>query len=309
MKKYLLSGLSLFLVFGAFAQESSIVQVSTTGTDVNQAAMYYYGHLTKKLDALILENKLHVYKDEDLKQEMSLDTFKKETLLSAMWQIINPQNPDDPFDLIDTVISANQAVVTAESLTWKKKCIEFKTKNISGPAMYYLEIKEVEKNYKQRGYVLLHTFSQQFGSVNNASLNANADKFLNNLCSAFFTAPSDIYENGNLTRKMDQSTLNRQITFKRGERDPETIQYYPSTADAISGFVMGYLSDSEEDEIEFNYFSFAPTYKLSANNNPWYWISTDQAQDHFSAVQWICIQVIQSYTLRKRLNPYFKYIE
>ena len=107
MKKYLLSGLFSFLAFAAIAQESSIVQVSTTGTDVNQATMYYYSHFTKNLDALILENKLHVYKDEDLKQEVNLETFKKETLLSAMWQIINPENPDDPFDLIDTVVSAN----------------------------------------------------------------------------------------------------------------------------------------------------------------------------------------------------------
>ena len=126
MKKYLLSGLFSFLAFAAIAQESSIVQVSTTGTDVNQATMYYYSHFTKNLDALILENKLHVYKDEDLKQEVNLETFKKETLLSAMWQIINPENPDDPFDLIDTVVSANQAVVTAESLIWKKKSIASK---------------------------------------------------------------------------------------------------------------------------------------------------------------------------------------
>jgi len=309
MKKYLLSGLFSFLAFAAIAQESSIVQVSTTGTDVNQATMYYYSHFTKNLDALILENKLHVYKDEDLKQEVNLETFKKETLLSAMWQIINPENPDDPFDLIDTVVSANQAVVTAESLIWKKKSIEVKTKNISGPANYYLATKEVEKNYKQRGYVLLRTFSQQFGAINSASLNANSDKFLNDLCSAFFNVPSNIYENGNLTRKMDPKNLKRQLTFDRGEKGAETIQYYPSSAEAISGFVMGYRSDSEEDEIEFNYYSFAPAYKLGMNNNPWYWITADEAEGRFSAEQWVCIQVIQSYTLRKRLNPYFESVE
>lgn len=299
----------MFLFFGAFAQESSMVQVSTQATDVSQATSYYYSHFKKKLDALILEDKIHVYKDEDLKQEVNLETFKKETLLSAMWQIINPENPDDPFDLIDTVISANQAVVTAESLTWKKNSIAISTKNTSGPATYYLASKEVEKVYKQRGYVLLRTFSQQFGAVNTTSLSANADKFLNKLCSTFFTAPNALFENSNLTRKMDRSNLNRELTFKRGERDPETIQYYPSSAESISGFVMGYRSDSEEDEIEFNYFSFAPAYKLGTVTNSWYWISADQAEDHLSSDQWICIQVIQSYTLRKRLNPYFESVE
>lgn len=306
MKKYLLSVMIFSLSLVAFAQESSIFRVSVQGIDMQQAGAFYYAQFIKNLDGLILANKVHVFKDEALKERIELETYKKETFLPRMWQIINPMNPDDPYDLIDTVIHANQAMVTAEFLTWKGQSIEVKTKNTAGPVTYYLAVKEVEKADKRRGQILLRTFSEKYGAVNGASLSQNGDAFLRSLCQQLYTPPSQYYSTPSLTKKMEPGELKKQHTYPRENGKTQTYSYFPANAQEITGFVMAYKSETEEDEIELEYISIAPTYKLETQINSWYWMSAETAEKQFKENEWICLQVVQSYALRKKINPYFE---
>lgn len=57
-----------------------------------------------ELHTLLTTGLIHFYSDTNFQHHMELDNAKSFFYLPKMMQIINPENPDDPYDLIDTMI-------------------------------------------------------------------------------------------------------------------------------------------------------------------------------------------------------------
>lgn len=312
MKKYVLSGLVLFTVFSARAQENSLLHVYTRSDETAKATAYYYTRVTKELDQLTLDNKVNVYHDENMKQPIDLVQYKAETKLKYTWQVINPETPDDPYNLVDTNFEMNQAIRSAGSLKWKEQVLEIKTTNTSGSVVYYLSLKEIEKQEIGRGYTLLKFFSKNFGEVNPTSIQANSGELFHRLSAKLYENP-DItpYRESGLSTKLQNEDLKKTQTYYQGEEIEMSVSTFPANSDSINGIVLSYQSEVEGDEFELEVVAVSPTYQLGKFNpyKSWYWASETEVEEVYTDEEWNSLLAIQSYSIRKKVFGYFEYME
>lgn len=312
MKKYVLSGLVLFTVFSALAQENSTLQVYTRSEETANATAYYYTRVCKELDRLTLDNKVKVYRDEAMKQPIELTQYKTETKLTYNWQVINPETPEDPYNLVDTFVEKNMAIRSASSLKWKEQVLEIKTNSTGGAVVYYLSLKEVEKQNIGRGYTLLKYFSTQFGDVNPMTILAHSGELLHLLSAKLYQNPGITpYGESGLNTKLKSEDLKRTQTYYQGEDIEMEVRNFPENADSINGIVLSYECEAEDKEFELEVVSIAPTYKLGKLNSykPWYWASESEVEDVYTDEEWNSLLAIQSYSIRKKVSGYFEYLE
>ncbi|MHB1279084.1 MAG: hypothetical protein ACYC1Q_11890 [Bacteroidia bacterium] len=312
MKKYVLSGLVLFTVFSALAQENSTLQVYTRSEETANATAYYYTRVTKELDRLTLENKVPVYRDEAMKQPVDPTQYKMETKLTYNWQVINPETPEDPYNLIDTIFEKNMAIRSATSLRWKEQVLEIKTNTTSGAAVYYLELRDIEKQKIGRGYTLLKYFSLNFGEVNPNTILAHSGELLHMLSAKLYENPGITpYGESGLNTKLKSEDLKKTQTYYQGEEIETQVNNFPANADSINGIVFSYESEASEEEFELEVVSMSPTYKLGKfnPNKPWYWASESEVEEVFTDEEWSSLLAIQSYSIRKKVSGYFEYLE
>ncbi len=313
MKKYVLSGLVLFTVFSALAQENSTLQVYTRSEETANATAYYYTRVTKELDRLTLENKVPVYRDEAMKQPIDPTQYKTETKLTYNWQVINPETPEDPYNLVDTIFEKNMAIRSASSLKWHEQVLEIKTNSTSGAVVYYLSLKELEKQEIGRGYTLLKYFSKNFGDVNPTTILAHSGELLHLLSAKLYENPGITpYRESGLNTKLKSADLKKRQTYHQGEIMEMVVSTFPANADSINGIVLSYEYETNEEEVELEVVSIAPTYNLGGRLNPykpWYWASESEVEEVYTDQEWNSLLAIQSYSIRKKVFGYFEYME
>jgi hypothetical protein len=73
-------------------------------TNVAEISSYLIHSFAKDLEKQILEGSVRAYEDAQLKVPLSKESAHGRFFTRENQQIINPANPDDPYDLIDTVI-------------------------------------------------------------------------------------------------------------------------------------------------------------------------------------------------------------
>lgn len=103
MKKIftLLTFLSSFLISSAQEKIKIHLPVRRAGTAMTQIWQNSHNRVVQSA----LSGGLNFYRDPALKTVFSPEEMLQFTLLEETIQIINPANPDDPYDLIDTLIS------------------------------------------------------------------------------------------------------------------------------------------------------------------------------------------------------------
>ncbi|MBI1222223.1 MAG: hypothetical protein GC180_06420 [Bacteroidetes bacterium] len=311
MKKYVLFGLLCLLITSVMAQQSSLLRVSSTETDVAQATNYYYSQFSRQVDQLIAKSKIQVYRDVNLKEKIQADQFMKETLLKYTAQIIDPLTPEDPYNLIDTILWENQAISTSEFLIWKGEAIEVSTKNLEGSATYYLSNKEVQKQVAGKAYQLISLYSTHFGQVNSESLTKNSQAFLKLFTNRLFNSESlTPFTDATLKKEMKKEDLNKSRTYNWGDRSV-TYFYYPLNADSANGLVMSYETDEDEDAFELENQAVSLMYHPGNGSGAmsWYWSSFDSVKKLYSDQEWTSLMAIQSYSIKKKINRNFEYLE
>jgi|GEM_PF-2093049 len=250
-----------------------------------------------------------LYQDDKFKDKLTPmqieELFTKQTVI----QKINPDNPEDPYDLIDTMMHMSQPMATAQSLKWNSKSIEVKTNNINGVTSYFLSINEVEQANKQKGYSLIKYLSTRYGEINQTLIATHCDDVIKAWTKPLFKPAPVCFSSSKLNEKMKPEDLKKTRTLTWQDGNVKIFNYYPTTADSLTGIVIAYRTEAQEGEFELNYYSLSPIYKMSGEmqQNTWYWISTDTAKSLYTATEWDCIQLIQSYSLHVKLNPYFAY--
>ncbi|HCS20353.1 MAG TPA: hypothetical protein DIW47_07300 [Bacteroidetes bacterium] len=312
MKKYVLSSLVLFTFFSALAQENNTLQVYTRNEETANATAYYYTRITKELDRLTLENKVMVYRDEEMKQAVDPAQYKAETKITYNWQVINPETPEDPYNLVDTFVERNMAIRSASSLRWKEQVLEIKTNNNRGEVVYYLELREIEKQNIGRGYTLLKYFSFNFGEVNPMTILEHSGELLHMLSAKLYENPGITpYKESGLYTKLKTEDLKRTQIYHQGEVMEMVVSTFPANSDSINGIVLSYEYEANEEEIEMEVVSIAPTYKLGKLNayKPWYWASESEVEEVYTDEEWNSLLAIQSYSIRKKVFANFEYLE
>lgn len=308
MKKYVLFGLLLAFVLPLIAQSGSI-RVSTGEADVNRASIYYYSRLVRQLDMFIAEGKIAVYRDEALKEKIQADQFMKETRLQYTAQVINPETPDDPYNLIDTVLWASQAVSLADYLEWKEKSIQVFTSNQEGKTTYYLSQKEIEKQKHHEGYKVCALFSKKFGQVNTQTLGAKSGEFLKTWTHPFFNASGlKAFSDVDMQRPLKVEDLKKSKTFNWGGKQV-IYNYFPESADSCRAIYLSYRTEMEDDEFEMNIYSASLLYSPGNNssNAAWYWASAESVEGLYQNDEWDVLLAIQAYTIRTKIFPSFEY--
>lgn len=312
MKKYVLGGLVFFTVVSARSQENSMLQVYTRSEETANATAYYYTRVTKELDQLTLENKITVYRDEAMKQPIDPTQYKTETKLTYNWQVINPETPDDPYNLVDTFLEKNMAVRSASSLRWKEKVLEIKTNSTGGEVLYYLELRAIEKQNIGRGYTLLKYFSTNFGEVNPTTILTYSSELLHMLSGKLYENPGITpYKEAGLSTRLKSEDLKKTQTYYQGEDIEIQFSSFPAHADSINAIVLSYKTEADDNEFELELVSVSPTFQMIQHNpyKSWYWASESEVEEVYTDEEWNSLLAIQSYSIRKKVFGYFEYME
>lgn len=115
-----------------------------TEAEIAEYAALQYSLFLERLYKSVGDSSLTAYKDEAFKKKYSAVDFESSHSAMTMVQIGNPESPDDPFDLIDTVIVSP---IEANKL---KGCWVDKAKNVfafevSDTSKAYFKWEEIEK--------------------------------------------------------------------------------------------------------------------------------------------------------------------
>lgn len=312
MKKYVLAFSLLLCTTLLFAQQNTLVPITIDEATFSNASLYHYAKVSRQMDALLINKAIKVYKNEALSESVTADEFLKSTNFPFMRQIINPQNPEDPYDLIDTVIHTSMPLANASYLEWSSTFVRFNTPIKEGNMDFYLSRKELEKALGEQlsSYSLLVYLSEKFGKINSKTIASNSSRVLNGLAAKLYdTQGLSLYSNSRLSKKMGANELNKSTVHNWGNTETR-YNYFPANRDSIAGLIFAIEIEMEKDEFELENFSVSPTYYSGAfqGNNPWYWSPISEVKKRFTEEEWQVLMVVQYYALSKTLYPVFEYM-
>lgn len=311
MKSLVLLSMAFVFTSASVTDENeTLLKVYTLEKDVKNSSLYYFQKFTNGVDQAIMDGKIKVYSDKELKNTVDLVEFKKETLMPQMRQYIDPSTPYDPYNLIDSQLFLNKAVNTCNHLVFSEKVIEVNTNTLNGIKTYYLSDKQVNKKGIE-GYSLVKVFSFWYGKTDLGTLNQKAGDFLSKFSEKLYSPAGALYSDENLSKLKSSNSLWDSVTYYAGEPNETLLILHPADAKAINGIVFSYEGEKEAKEVslELELESVAPTYELSTFNKyvPWYWSSVKDTKKLFSATEWNALTEIQTYIIYKKVYSYFDF--
>ncbi|TNE81228.1 MAG: hypothetical protein EP332_05010 [Bacteroidetes bacterium] len=310
MKKILLLCIGFGFLTTTQASEDSKLPVYTLEKDVKNAGLYYYQKCAKELDAQLIDAKIKIYSDAEMKKQVSATDYKKQTLMPYTYQFIDPTTPLDPYNLVDSVVYLNKALEQALYWKWNEKSIEVKINTLDGLKVYYLAEKSASSEINNKdGLNLLKLYSQWYGEVTIAVLSDKSVDFMQKMGSRFYTPGKNCYADTDKKISVDANALWDTSTYYAGTPNEVDVVHHPATAQSINGWVFLYESetDSKEGEVEFELNMVAPTFEISKFNkyHTWYWEESADTRKRFNDLEWSALTAIQSYSIYKKVYNYF----
>lgn len=184
-----------------------------TASDIEEYGTLQYAMLLERMYKGVENSSLTAYKDEACKEKYSAEGFEKCHSAMAMVQMANPESPNDPFDLIDTLIFTH---IDAAKL---KGCRVDKTKKV-----FVFEVNDTSKahfKWEDIEKALTHeqlTFINAFFSSEKAPLPLSAlktlatDKFKAIAQKLYTWAIQDdsiaVYDNYTLSQSLTRTEVN-----------------------------------------------------------------------------------------------------
>lgn len=105
MKHFFSSLIILFFATTSFAQDQSYIGSFHAPDSLNAVfGSYILDHYGSNLYTEAKKGNILLYQDEEFRKSISLDDLDKFFMKTERMMIINPANPDDPYDLVDTNI-------------------------------------------------------------------------------------------------------------------------------------------------------------------------------------------------------------
>mgnify|MGYP001194886995 CR=1 FL=1 len=128
-----------------------------TVSEIEEYSSLQYTMLLDRIYKSVENSSLTAYKDEACKEKYSAEDFEKIHSAMAMVQMANPESPQDPFDLIDTLVFTH---ISAEQL---KGCWLDKTNNVfafvvNNSAKAYFTWEGIEKAITQEQVAFVNAF-------------------------------------------------------------------------------------------------------------------------------------------------------
>lgn len=149
-----------------------------TEAEIAEYAALQYTLFLERLYKSVDNSSLTAYKDEACKEKYSAVDFESGHSAMTMVQIANPESPNDPFDLIDTLIVTH---IDADKL---KGCWIDKTKNVfafevSDTAKAYFKWDDIEKAFTPEQIAFVKGFFGDNGTLTplSATKTQATDKF------------------------------------------------------------------------------------------------------------------------------------
>jgi len=303
--------LTLCLCITAIASaQSSLLRVYTMDKDVEKAGFYYYKSFGQELEKELLSGVIPVYSDPEGKKQIDVKSFNEENDMHRLIQIINPETPDDPYNLIDTQMHYKHPVSEANYMHWHDKMLEFRSNTLKGLKSYYVRLNDLNDFEYQDGYALLQLFSKQEGQISPSIIQNTSSALLLALNKKMYE-PTDIqcFRDDKGENEISKTELYDTLLYYKGSDMAREVYYYPKSEEDLRGIVMSYASERENTEFELEVYSIAPLYELQglSKAKPWYWAGVDDAEDLFTAMEWNALMSIQSYSLKRKIFSSFEH--
>ncbi len=310
MKKLLLLLIGFGFLATVQASDENKLPVYTLEKDVKNAGLYYFQKCAKELDALLINGKVKIFSDAEMKKQLDAAEYKKQTLMPYTYQFIDPTTPLDPYNLVDSVVFLNKALEQALHWKWTDKAIEVQINTLDGIKTYYLAEKQASSEIKSKdGLNLLKLFSQWYGEVNVVVLGDKSIDFMQKLASKFFAPGKNCYADQEKKIQLTEESLWDTSTYYAGTPNEVDVVHHPANALAINAWVFLYESESDikEGEVEFELEMVAPTFEMSKFNkyHAWYWEDAEDSRKRFSDTEWSAMTAIQTYSIYKKVYTYF----
>lgn len=268
---------SVFYLFvltnSLFAQYTAHSRTGFNYIDLLNYTSFCKNELAFNIKKEVDKGKIKLYKDIALENEMNYNEFFKLITVKDYVQIPNPANPDDIYDLIDTVIY--DEVYPSDFIFHNNKVVEFS--NAYG-AKVFLKYKQVKKVLDDRQLSLIKFYKKH-------GLELIADKTLLPFCKKQVSQVGKrLYQLGTegkikchnndslssiITSKeiIDWTSIrvNKQVQNPENPEDPydliDTVITYDYNPDSINTIRVYFEWENEKLESQLKMYSIAPLYK------------------------------------------------
>lgn len=254
------------------AQIHHVSSVNFTYIDLLNYSSFFCKDITDRVAKNITEGKLIVYHDTNFKKPVQIEEYHTLIETKKNVQVPNPQNPDDIYDLIDTVIFFEQG---PEDFVLDGETVEI----ISGSgAKMYVETKKLSQLLDSRVLAMLNFFKLKgLKTINYYNLSAFFKKLVSQLGADLYDwgikGEVKPYRNDSLTsfftiNEIKERVISSETIQIQNPENPgdiydliDTVVVREFNPDSIKIIRLFFEWETDGFETEAEFFAIAPSFR------------------------------------------------